>query len=180
MSLANHSWVRLQCSETPTAGACQLMQTQRAWVLLSYHVPVLFSVQGQECPSAVLGPTCPDGWVGYRGKCYYFSGDQKNWASSQTGCSALNASLAGIDTQQDMDFMMRHWKVDHWIGLRRDQEKPWKWANTLWLLSCRFHIGGSGDCAYLSQSGISSLRCTNVKYWICSKPDVFTKKSFLL
>uniref|UniRef100_A0A8C8VLG4 C-type lectin domain-containing protein n=1 Tax=Pelusios castaneus TaxID=367368 RepID=A0A8C8VLG4_9SAUR len=159
----------LHCSETPTAG-----------VLLSYHVPVLFSVQGQKCPSAVLGPTCPDGWVGYRGKCYYFSEDRKDWASSQTRCSALNASLAVMDTRQDMDFMMRHCNLNHWIGLQMDQQQHWKWANALWLLSCRFQIEGFGACAYLYQSMISSLGCNSEKHWICSKPDVFTKKSFLL
>ncbi|XP_065420339.1 C-type lectin domain family 2 member E-like [Chrysemys picta bellii] len=31
------------------------------------------------CSSAALGPACPNGWIGYRGKCYYFSEVQGNW-----------------------------------------------------------------------------------------------------
>uniref|UniRef100_A0A8C8SHY3 C-type lectin domain-containing protein n=1 Tax=Pelusios castaneus TaxID=367368 RepID=A0A8C8SHY3_9SAUR len=58
------------------------------------------------CPSGNLGPpagpVCPDGWVGYRGKCYYFSEGKGDWTYSRAHCSALNASLAGIDTRQDM------------------------------------------------------------------------------
>uniref|UniRef100_A0A8C8RPR8 C-type lectin domain-containing protein n=1 Tax=Pelusios castaneus TaxID=367368 RepID=A0A8C8RPR8_9SAUR len=113
------------------------------------------------------GPACPDVWVGYRGKCYYFSEDQGDWASSQNNCSALNASLAGIDNQQDMDFMVRHKsKSDHWIGLRRDPGQPWKWVNGTEFNNL-FRIGGGGDCAYLNdQSGVSSLRCTSKRYWI--------------
>ncbi|KAH1182627.1 hypothetical protein KIL84_004119, partial [Mauremys mutica] len=47
-------------------------------------------------------PCCPDGWVGYRGKCYYFSETEGNWTYSRSNCSSLGASLAGIDSEQDM------------------------------------------------------------------------------
>ncbi|KAH1183024.1 hypothetical protein KIL84_004516, partial [Mauremys mutica] len=77
-----------------------------------------------------FGPCCLEGWVGYRGKCYYFSKEEKNWNSSQHICSSFNASLAVIDTQQEKDFMMRYAAlVEHWIGLRRDSGQPWKWVN---------------------------------------------------
>uniref|UniRef100_A0A8C8RW67 C-type lectin domain-containing protein n=1 Tax=Pelusios castaneus TaxID=367368 RepID=A0A8C8RW67_9SAUR len=45
---------------------------------------------------------CPDGWVGYQGKCYYFSEVEADWTSSQSNCSAHGASLAGIDSLQEM------------------------------------------------------------------------------
>ncbi|XP_075770300.1 uncharacterized protein LOC102462209 isoform X2 [Pelodiscus sinensis] len=51
-----------------------------------------------KCP----GACCPDGWVGYRGKCYYFSDAEGTWNSSQSFCSSFNASLAGIDTEKDL------------------------------------------------------------------------------
>uniref|UniRef100_A0A8C8SRF8 C-type lectin domain-containing protein n=1 Tax=Pelusios castaneus TaxID=367368 RepID=A0A8C8SRF8_9SAUR len=100
----------------------------------SHHIPVSFSVLHGKSPSADLGPpagpACPDSWVGYRGKCYHFSEDEGNWTYSQTHCSALNTSLAEIDSQQDMDFMVRYkGRFEHWIGLRRDPGQPWKWTN---------------------------------------------------
>uniref|UniRef100_A0A674J392 C-type lectin domain-containing protein n=1 Tax=Terrapene triunguis TaxID=2587831 RepID=A0A674J392_9SAUR len=49
-------------------------------------------------------PCCLDGWVGYRGKCYYFSEAEGTWDSSQSFCSSLNASLAWIDTEKDLDW----------------------------------------------------------------------------
>uniref|UniRef100_A0A8C8S7M2 C-type lectin domain-containing protein n=1 Tax=Pelusios castaneus TaxID=367368 RepID=A0A8C8S7M2_9SAUR len=133
-----------------------------------------------DCPSADLGPpagpACPNGWVGFRGKCYYFSEDEGNWTSSQTHCSAFNTSLAGIDTRQDMDFMVRYkGTFDYWIGLRRDLGQPWKWANGTEFNNL-FLIGGGGDdCAYLNQGEVSSSQCTDTRFWICSKPDVFTE-----
>ncbi|CAM4651468.1 unnamed protein product [Lepidochelys olivacea] len=32
------------------------------------------------CPPA--GPSCPDGWMGYRGKCYYFSEMEGSWTDN--------------------------------------------------------------------------------------------------
>ncbi|XP_039374875.1 C-type lectin domain family 2 member D-like [Mauremys reevesii] len=130
------------------------------------------------CPPAALGPCCPDGWVGYGGKCYYFSEAEENWNNSQSNCSSLGASLAAIDTLQDLDFLLRYkGKLHHWIGLRREQElgQPWKWVNGTEFNNL-FPITADGDCAYLNdENRVSSLRCTSKRHWICSKPDAFTK-----
>ncbi|KFZ66808.1 C-type lectin domain family 2 member B, partial [Podiceps cristatus] len=45
---------------------------------------------------------CPFDWIGYRGKCYYFSEAERNWTSSQDNCSALGASLAVLDSVEDL------------------------------------------------------------------------------
>uniref|UniRef100_A0A8C0J2C0 C-type lectin domain-containing protein n=1 Tax=Chelonoidis abingdonii TaxID=106734 RepID=A0A8C0J2C0_CHEAB len=101
---------------------------------LTPHVTFSFSVlapklsSADQCPSA--GPKCPDGWIGYRGKCYFFSETEGNWTYSQSHCSAPDASLAGIDSEQEMMFLLLHKDIhDHWIGLRREQGQPWKWTN---------------------------------------------------
>ncbi|KAH1183001.1 hypothetical protein KIL84_004493, partial [Mauremys mutica] len=53
-------------------------------------------------PVSCPGPSCPGSWIGYRGKCYYFSEMEGNWTYSQSQCSALSASLAVIDSEQDL------------------------------------------------------------------------------
>ncbi|KAH1182977.1 hypothetical protein KIL84_004469 [Mauremys mutica] len=67
---------------------------------------ILLAGPRPKLPSADLGPpvgpTCPDGWIGYQGKCYYFSEVEGNWNYSQSHCSSLSASLAGIDNEQDL------------------------------------------------------------------------------
>ncbi|XP_039374416.1 C-type lectin domain family 2 member D-like [Mauremys reevesii] len=156
---------------------CKRRTVALAIVFLGLIIAVIvLAVLFSKCSSAALGPACPDGWVGYRGKCYYFSETEGNWTNSQRHCSSLSASLAGIDSEQEMDFLQRYQgKPDHWIGLRRDQGQPWKWANGT-KFNNLFPIGGGGDCAYLNElGGVSSLRCTSERHWICTKPDAFTQ-----
>ncbi|XP_039374417.1 C-type lectin domain family 2 member D-like [Mauremys reevesii] len=123
-------------------------------------------------PPAV--PCCPDGWVGYRGKCYYFSETEGNWTYSRSNCSSLGASLAGIDSEQEMMFLLRYKGVhDHWIGLQKEQGQPWKWTNGT-EFNRLFRIRGGSDCAYLNdEKGVSNSRCYMERRWICSKPEVY-------
>ncbi|XP_067402588.1 C-type lectin domain family 2 member B-like [Emydura macquarii macquarii] len=118
---------------------------------------------------------CPVGWIGYQGKCYYFSETENNWNNSQNNCSALGASLAVIDSKQEMAFMMRYKDTsEYWIGLWREQEQqPWKWVNGSDFNNV-FKIRGGGDCAYLNDDSVSSSRCISERNWVCSKPDAYT------
>uniref|UniRef100_A0A8C3RK38 C-type lectin domain-containing protein n=1 Tax=Chelydra serpentina TaxID=8475 RepID=A0A8C3RK38_CHESE len=105
-----------------------------------------------------------------QGKCYYFSEAEGTWNNSQSHCSSFGASLAVIDTPQEMAFIKRHKGLsEHWIGLRREPGQPWKWTNgtefNLW-----FTVRAQGACAYLNDEAVTSSRCDTVRYWICSKP----------
>ncbi|XP_023969545.1 C-type lectin domain family 2 member D-like isoform X2 [Chrysemys picta bellii] len=95
--------------------------------------------QSERCLADPKSPeaSCPDGWVGYQGKCYYFSETEGNWTYSQSQCSSLNASLAGINTQQEKVFMMRYKGIpEHWISFWREPNGTWKWANGTDLNNC--------------------------------------------
>ncbi|XP_075769619.1 early activation antigen CD69-like [Pelodiscus sinensis] len=119
---------------------------------------------------AYLVAACPDGWVGYLGKCYYFSEPRANWTDSQKNCSAHGASLAGIDSQQEMDFLVRNkGSLDHWIGLWREGGQAWKWANGTEFNNW-FTVAGREQCAFLSHNSVASSGCWSSLPWICSKP----------
>ncbi|CAM4561014.1 C-type lectin domain family 2 member D-like isoform X1 [Lepidochelys kempii] len=141
---------------------------------------IVLAVWRPKLPSADLGllagPACPDGWIVYQGKRYYFSEAERNWTYSLTYCSALSASLAEINSEQEMAFLLRYkGGFDHWIGLRRDPGQLWKWANGT-KFNNLFPIRGGGECAYLNdENEVSSLRCTSERHWICTKPDAFTQ-----
>ncbi|XP_077180662.1 C-type lectin domain family 2 member B-like isoform X2 [Paroedura picta] len=118
------------------------------------------------CPVA----SCPPGWVGFLGKCYYFVETEANWTSSKMYCSSLNASLAMLDSQEEMDFMMRYKsKADHWIGLQRNLSQPWTWIDGT-ILNDRFTVLGGGSCAYMNLIGVASSSCSSKEHFICSKP----------
>uniref|UniRef100_A0A8C3KMG3 Uncharacterized protein n=1 Tax=Calidris pygmaea TaxID=425635 RepID=A0A8C3KMG3_9CHAR len=45
---------------------------------------------------------CPFNSISYRRKCYYFLEVEGNWTSGQANCSALGASLAMLDSMQEV------------------------------------------------------------------------------
>ncbi|XP_030399784.1 C-type lectin domain family 2 member D-like isoform X2 [Gopherus evgoodei] len=129
------------------------------------------------CPPHVTA-ACSDGWVGYQGKCYYFSETEGNWNNSQSNCSSLNSSLTSIDSLPELDFMLRYKGVPyHWIGLRREQGEgqPWKWTNGT-IFNNLFPVRGEGQCTYLDEYGVSSSRCYSERHFICKRPDKCSRR----
>nr|XP_020671473.1 C-type lectin domain family 2 member E-like isoform X1 [Pogona vitticeps] len=145
--------------------------------------------EAQLCSPTAPVHSCPDGWIGYRKRCYYFAEAEGDWEFSRKNCSAFDASLAVIDSQEELDFLRRYkTSADHWIGLKRNEEtEAWRWINGVifnnidlhTLLagsgSCQrvgLHIRGRGACAYVNHEGIASSSCVWQEPWICSKPPV--------
>ncbi|XP_075364863.1 uncharacterized protein LOC142412860 isoform X3 [Mycteria americana] len=126
---------------------------------------------------------CPDDWLYYKKKCYYHSRAMADWNSSQEFCSAYGASLAVVDSHQELDFIMYRIRItDFWIGLRRKGNKFF-WVNGE-LFNKNFHIlcipqrlskiGGRGGRAPLCTGGVllpwvplgSSLSCSGQLFHI--------------
>lgn len=78
-----------------------LPQRGKGKVMLISPVLFLMTVQAFQ-PHAQPRFQCPFDWIRYRGKCYYFSEVEGNWTSSQDNCSALGASLAMLDSTEDL------------------------------------------------------------------------------
>ncbi|XP_040599655.1 C-type lectin domain family 2 member E-like isoform X3 [Mesocricetus auratus] len=119
--------------------------------------------------------TCPRDWIGFRSKCFYFSEDMINWTFSQTSCMALEAQLVLFDSLEELNFLKRcKGASDHWIGLHRESpEHPWMWTDNTGYNNL-VPTQGAGECAYLSDRGISSGRDYTHRKWICSKFSNYT------
>ncbi|CAM5163001.1 unnamed protein product [Eretmochelys imbricata] len=128
--------------------------------------------------AAIIALAVPRRLDGIPREMLLFLKDEGSWIDSRSRCSAPGASLAGIDSEQEMAFLLRHKGVqDHWIGLRREQGQPWKWTNDS-KFNHLFHLRGGGDCTYLNdQKGVSSSRCYMGRRWICSKPEMYVMVS---
>uniref|UniRef100_A0A8C2QQP7 C-type lectin domain-containing protein n=1 Tax=Capra hircus TaxID=9925 RepID=A0A8C2QQP7_CAPHI len=50
----------------------------------------------------VLYVTCPEGWIGFGSKCFYFSEESKNWTFSQTSCTKMEAVLAQFEMEEEL------------------------------------------------------------------------------
>ncbi|XP_047643530.1 C-type lectin domain family 2 member B isoform X3 [Phacochoerus africanus] len=109
---------------------------------------------------------CPDNWIGFQDKCYYFSKEEKNWSSSRDSCLSENADLVLISTPEEMQFLKRYkCTSDHWIH-PGSQTKQWTeiivpnhWLNTK----------ENEECPYLNEDSIATARCYTERKWICEK-----------
>ncbi|KAG8435798.1 hypothetical protein GDO86_013659 [Hymenochirus boettgeri] len=118
------------------------------------------------------GAPCGEDWIWYRGKCYYFSETYSDWDTSQSYCAFHNASLALIDSQEEMDFLRRFKGMkDHWIGLHRDVNgESWVLADGS-SFNNTFQITGESPCVSLNNVRINSVDCYGDRRWICNKRD---------
>ncbi|XP_039374398.1 early activation antigen CD69-like [Mauremys reevesii] len=174
------------CTICPTGLLSWLKPWARRWAVQSVSLNLVLIItiiifiiitialsakKPEPCPACAASPVaaCPDSWIGHLGKCYYFSQAEGNWTYSQSNCSALGASLAAIDTQQEADFLMRYKRSSHhWIGLRREPGQPWMWTNGT-KFNNWFTIAGGGLCAFADNGEIASSGCSKEGHWICSK-----------
>ncbi|XP_078511727.1 uncharacterized protein LOC144770827 [Lissotriton helveticus] len=119
-------------------------------------------------------PPCGDDWIWYRNKCFYFSEAEGDWMEAEDSCTALNSTLALIDTQQELNLMLLHkGDYNHWIGLRRDNEtQPWMWVNGT-KFNNWFTVSDASECAYLSYGKVKSLECHIINKWVCTKVTIY-------
>uniref|UniRef100_A0A493SUF3 C-type lectin domain-containing protein n=1 Tax=Anas platyrhynchos platyrhynchos TaxID=8840 RepID=A0A493SUF3_ANAPP len=73
---------------------------------------------------------CPDTWIGFQSKCYYFSENRNDWNTSLENCKALEASLTSIDSLEELAFIKHYTgQRNHWLGLHEEGDGQWRWTN---------------------------------------------------
>nr|XP_033779814.1 C-type lectin domain family 2 member D-like isoform X2 [Geotrypetes seraphini] len=133
-------------------------------LFISSLVILIKVLDSRHCPDP-----CADGWIWYKKQCYFFSDETEHWDKAQEFCTSQNSSLAHIKSKQELDFVIRYkGPSDHWIGLRREQEKPWKWTDGT-QFNDTFEISQDSDCVCLNHDAGKSAGCTTSRKWICSK-----------
>ncbi|KAM7116624.1 C-type lectin domain family 2 member B isoform 2-T2 [Molossus nigricans] len=120
---------------------------------------------------------CPDGWIGLKNNCYYFSKKEIDWNSSRNNCLTRQADLTVIDTTEEMEFLRQHkCTSDLWIGLEMTENQKGKWVNGN-VFNNSFDVRGNEKCAYLSDDGVATARCYTERKWVCrSKKNTSWKK----
>ncbi|XP_040398571.1 C-type lectin domain family 2 member D-like, partial [Cygnus olor] len=117
--------------------------------------------------------SCPRLWIGFEGKCFYFSEVERNWTSSRDDCHTRRASLAVIQSKEELEFVLRYKGFpDHWIGLsRQNPSRRWEWEDGTKFNSSLFLVGGGEDFAFLNDQKVTSARSSGERHWICTKPQ---------
>ncbi|XP_075581454.1 C-type lectin domain family 2 member D isoform X2 [Pelecanus crispus] len=142
-------------------------------IRMKIYLDLLVIILAAACPVSPFPcffHVCPDTWLGFQGKCYYFSKTESNWTDSQEICETMGASLALINTADELAFIKRYkGKANHWFGLRKEDDSWW-WTNGT-AFNNWFEVRGGGSCAYLNEERISSSLCNTKKNWLCSRHD---------
>uniref|UniRef100_G3U2S8 Fc epsilon receptor II n=1 Tax=Loxodonta africana TaxID=9785 RepID=G3U2S8_LOXAF len=75
--------------------------------------------------------TCPEKWINFQRKCYYFGDSAQMWLQAKYTCEDLHGRLVSIHSSEEQEFLRRHiHRKDSWIGLQDlDIEGEFIWSD---------------------------------------------------
>ncbi|EPQ07510.1 C-type lectin domain family 17, member A [Myotis brandtii] len=122
--------------------------------------------------------TCPEGWLPFEGKCYYFSPNTKSWDEARKFCQENYSHLVIISSIDEQNFVVKaHGSPRvHWLGLSdREHEGDWKWLDgspvtlSFWEPEEPNNLNDE-DCVSMTKQGTwNDLSCNKATYWICER-----------
>ncbi|XP_011808607.1 PREDICTED: C-type lectin domain family 17, member A [Colobus angolensis palliatus] len=122
--------------------------------------------------------TCPEGWLPFEGKCYYFSPITKSWDEARIFCQENYSHLVIINSFAEHNFVAKaHGSPRvYWLGLNdKGQEGDWRWLDgspvtlSFWEPEEPNNIHNE-DCATMNKDGRwNDLSCYKTTYWICER-----------
>ncbi|NXL06828.1 KLRG1 protein, partial [Mesembrinibis cayennensis] len=115
-------------------------------------------------------PRCPEQWIAYRGSCYSFSKQKKDWHSSQESCREQGAHLLVISDTSEMDLFKSIQTGCFWIGLRNSTGSGWIWEDGSILSGTKvFSNSPVQHCVVLTNGQLQASSCEFDAPWICEK-----------
>ncbi|NXP54396.1 KLRG1 protein, partial [Heliornis fulica] len=113
---------------------------------------------------------CPEQWIAYRGSCYLFSLEQKDWHSSQNFCKEQGAHLLVISDTKEMDLFKSIQTGCFWIGLRNSTGSVWTWEDGSILIGNKVLSNSPVQhYAVLMKDHFQASSCQFPAPWICEK-----------
>uniref|UniRef100_A0A8C5VDP7 Fc epsilon receptor II n=1 Tax=Microcebus murinus TaxID=30608 RepID=A0A8C5VDP7_MICMU len=123
--------------------------------------------------------TCPEEWVHFQQKCYYFGEGAKKWLHAQYACEDVGGRLASIHGAEEQDFLSKRasWKGS-WIGLQDlDREGQFTWMDgtpmdySNWSPGEPNNQAQGEDCVMMRGSGQwNDAAChSKLDAWVCDR-----------
>uniref|UniRef100_A0A8C4T6H5 C-type lectin domain-containing protein n=1 Tax=Erpetoichthys calabaricus TaxID=27687 RepID=A0A8C4T6H5_ERPCA len=92
------------------------------------------------CSSLFSHPTewqcafCPESWLLFNTKCYYFSTNKLTWNKSRDFCTSMGGHLVIIESEEEQNFLLnttaKTMDKSYWIGLTDQKiENKFFWVN---------------------------------------------------
>ncbi|XP_023575959.1 C-type lectin domain family 17, member A [Octodon degus] len=122
--------------------------------------------------------TCPEKWLPFENKCYYFSSRTKSWDEARMFCQDNYSHLVIINSLAEHNFVANAHRSSrvYWLGLNdKDKEGDWRWLDgspitlSFWdpQEPNNFY---EEDCVCMNKGGNwNDLSCAKTTYWICER-----------
>ncbi|XP_010290575.1 PREDICTED: killer cell lectin-like receptor subfamily G member 1 [Phaethon lepturus] len=169
--------VKFSQTPLPRAKAVQEKRVSCLWPAAVPGLAIGFGILSMSLAIALIWkmsdfhPRCPEQWVAYRGSCYSFSKEKKDWHSSQESCRAQGAHLLVISDTWEMDLFKSIQTGCFWIGLRNSTGSVWIWEDGS-IFSGTKVLSNSPvqHCVVLMKDHFQASSCEFSAPWICEKP----------
>ncbi|XP_045048544.1 C-type lectin domain family 17, member A [Desmodus rotundus] len=122
--------------------------------------------------------TCPEGWLAFEGRCYYFSPNTKSWDEARKFCQENYSHLVIINSVTEQNFVAKAHRSPrvYWLGLSdKEHEGKWKWLDgspvtlSYWEPAEPNNVHDE-DCGSMNTGGTwNDLSCNKATYWICER-----------
>ncbi|XP_072506211.1 C-type lectin domain family 2 member L isoform X3 [Notamacropus eugenii] len=121
---------------------------------------------------------CPEDWLLYGRKCYFFSEEPRDWNTGRQYCHTHEASLTVIQSQKELEFMFKFTRKEPWIGLRRVGDE-FHWINGDPFHPDEFSVSGHGECVFVDPTRLVTSDCLMTRPWVISThPDEYLVTGF--
>uniref|UniRef100_W5MJ58 C-type lectin domain-containing protein n=1 Tax=Lepisosteus oculatus TaxID=7918 RepID=W5MJ58_LEPOC len=91
---------------------------------------------------------CPERWVSFKEKCYFYSSDRLDWTASEHQCMAQGGHLVIVETEEEQASQAFLWEKanrrsqgdSYWIGLTglKGNDGDWLWVDNTPLKKGQF------------------------------------------
>ncbi|KAK2494464.1 hypothetical protein MC885_005255 [Smutsia gigantea] len=123
---------------------------------------------------------CPEKWKWHGDKCYQFHKESKSWQGCEYLCSAVNATMLKINTQEVLEFALpqsySEFFYSYWTGLSRNgSAKTWLWvdgasySSQLFEIIIDFSSLRSRDCVTILNGKAFSKDCRELRRCACER-----------
>ncbi|XP_032107880.1 low affinity immunoglobulin epsilon Fc receptor isoform X2 [Sapajus apella] len=122
---------------------------------------------------------CPENWVSFQQKCYYFGKGTKQWVHARYACEDVEGQLVSIHSHEEQDFLIKHAsRTGSWIGLRNlDLKGEFIWMDgtpvdySNWAPEEPTNRNQGEDCVMMRGSGDwNDIYCDRkLGAWVCDR-----------